>query len=172
MDYEKKYKKALERANEYHFDGAKQCIIDTLEYIFPELVESEDERIRKAILNYFIKCWGNCKDDVYGIHVEDVIAWLEKQGRQKSMDDLTPQEAMDIAVAKCFHEQKPVDKIKPKFKVGNWITNGACTIQITSVDDRYYWHDNDCVGGDIESMDKKYHLWTIQDAKDGDILQF
>ena len=33
----------------------------------------------------------------------------EKQGEQKSIDDLTQQEAMDIAVAKCFEqgEQKP-----------------------------------------------------------------
>lgn len=67
-------------------------------------------------------------------------------------------------------EQKSSDKVEPKFKVGDWITNGACTIQITSVDDRYYWHDNDCVGGDIESIDKEYHLWSIQDAKDGDVL--
>ena len=53
MDYEKAYKKALERANEYHFDGAKQCIIDTLEYIFPELKESEDKRIIKALKEGF-----------------------------------------------------------------------------------------------------------------------
>ena len=51
--------------------------------VFPELKETEDEKVRKAILNYFTKCWGNCKDDVCGIHVEDAIAWLEKQGEQK-----------------------------------------------------------------------------------------
>lgn len=68
--------------------------------------------------------------------------------------------------------QKHADKITPKFKVGDWITNGACIIKITSVDDRYYWHDNNCVGGDIESVDKEYRIWTIQDAKDGDVLDF
>lgn len=70
-------------------------------------------------------------------------------------------------------EQKPSDKVEPKFKLfkpGDWITNGACTIQITSVNDIFYFHDNDCIGGDIESIDKKYHLWTINDAKPGDIL--
>ena len=61
---------------------------------------------------------------------------------------------------------------KPKFKAGDWITNGACVIQITSVDDEYYWQDNDCVGGDIESIDKGYHLWTIGDAKEGDVLAY
>ena len=46
----------------------------------PELKESEDERIRKAILNYLTKMWGNSKDDVCGVNVEDAIAWLERQG--------------------------------------------------------------------------------------------
>lgn len=49
----------------------------------PIELNQDNERIRKAILNYFTKCWGNCKDDVCGIHVEDAIAWLEKQGEQK-----------------------------------------------------------------------------------------
>ena len=31
------------------------------------------------------------------------------------------------------------DNVEPKFKAGDWITNGACVIQITSVDDEYYW---------------------------------
>ena len=38
---------------------------------------------------------------------EENQIWLEKQGEQKSIDNLTLQEAMDIAVAKCFDEQKP-----------------------------------------------------------------
>ena len=25
--------------------------------------------------------WANCQDDVCGIHVEDAIDWLEKQGK-------------------------------------------------------------------------------------------
>lgn len=40
--------------------------------------------------------------------------YIEKQGEQKSIDNLTPQEAMDIAVEKCFNEQKPVDNAEPK----------------------------------------------------------
>ena len=45
--------------------------------------ESEDERIRKAIIDYLTMMWGNCQDDVCGVHVEDAIQWLEKQGGQK-----------------------------------------------------------------------------------------
>lgn len=66
--------------------------------------------------------------------------------------------------------------LNQKFKVGDWITNGlANPMKIISIeDDMYYTHssiDNDIeLGGDIESIDKEYHLWTIQDAKDGDVL--
>lgn len=83
MDYEYKYKEALERARNLHKDAidmeesllSKQC-----EIIFPELKESWDERIKKDIkraisvaldYSYFDKeTADNC------------LAWLEKQGEQ------------------------------------------------------------------------------------------
>ena len=47
MDYEKAYKEALERAKAEAIDGYLDVV--ALETIFPELAESEDERIRKEI---------------------------------------------------------------------------------------------------------------------------
>lgn len=81
MDYEKAYKEALERAKNLHEDAidmgenirAKQC-----EIIFPELAESEDERIRKALIRYH-----QSMIDIDGIKGEKIIAWLEKQGKAK-----------------------------------------------------------------------------------------
>lgn len=69
-------------------------------------------------------------------------------------------------------EKQSKQNIKPKFKIGDWVTNGACTWRIDSIkDDMYY---NDCgrfsCGGDIKSIDEQYHLWTIEDAKPGDVL--
>ena len=80
MNYEKKYEEALERAKNLHKDAidmgenirAKQC-----EIIFPELAESEDEKIRKALIRFH-----KSTIDVDGIKGEDIIAWLEKQGNQ------------------------------------------------------------------------------------------
>ena len=43
MDYEKKYKEALERARLYYCDGVKQLVRDIVSYIFPELKKSEDK---------------------------------------------------------------------------------------------------------------------------------
>ena len=65
-DYEKKYKEALERAKKYRL---KEDLIITQD-IFPELKESEDERIRKEIISAIKEDWPG--------HT-DWIAWIEKQ---------------------------------------------------------------------------------------------
>ena len=44
--------------------------------------EDNDEKIKTAILNHLKIMWGNCQDNICGIHVEDAIDWLEKQGNQ------------------------------------------------------------------------------------------
>ncbi len=101
-----------------------------------------------------------------------------KQGEQKSIDDLTPQEAMDIAVAKCFEqgEQKPADKSKPNFHEGEWIvcevTGSVYQIKncIENLSNHRYGYDL-TNGGYIGSDEiNHYHLWTIEDAKAGDVL--
>lgn len=50
--------------------------------IFPELKESEDERIRKWLIGYFNQYIIDGMPQVFGngLNVKDVIAWLEKQG--------------------------------------------------------------------------------------------
>ena len=50
-----------------------------IETIFPELKESEDERIRKALIRFH-----KSTIDIDGIKGADVIAWLEKQGEKTS----------------------------------------------------------------------------------------
>ena len=82
MDYEKKYKEALERAKAMIDDlrkGEDILAVSNLEAMFPELAESEDESIKNAIINHLTIMWGNSQDDICGVNVEDAIAWLEKQ---------------------------------------------------------------------------------------------
>ena len=88
MDYEKKYNDALERARalwqeaiekEYPNDYLKDY-----ETIFPELAESEDERIRRTLVEYFgpkVQL-----DFVRGIPIQKIRDWLEKQKEQKQTD--------------------------------------------------------------------------------------
>jgi len=61
--------------------------------------------------------------------------------------------------------------VEPKFKKGDWIAFDAdsFTLSIKSVKDgNYYFHQ--CASLPIKDIDEHYHLWTIADAKDGDIL--
>jgi len=71
MNYEQKYKEALERAKELknHIEG-----IDLMSKIFPELKESEDEKIRKTIEKALKgKCCLSADE------TNRCLAWLEKQ---------------------------------------------------------------------------------------------
>ena len=54
-----------------------------LETIFPELKESEDERIRKSIINLIIKSAQNGGMALHKWESQQMIAWLEKKGKQK-----------------------------------------------------------------------------------------
>lgn len=77
MDYEKAYKDALERAKSVIKEcGDNKGRITMIESIFPELAVSEDERIRKELIELIAKhCGKTC----------EMYLWLEKQGEQKPM---------------------------------------------------------------------------------------
>jgi hypothetical protein len=62
---------------------------------------------------------------------------------------------------------------EPKFKVGDWITNGEYTCKIVKVTDICYECNSNKGSLHIKVIagaDEDYHLWTIKDAKVGDIL--
>lgn len=78
--YEKKYKDALSRARQFSEHPLQEDSSNIVEYIFPELKESEDERIRKRIIHAL-------HGDVLDMEeTNKAIAWLEKQGEQKPFD--------------------------------------------------------------------------------------
>jgi len=226
-----------------------------LNYLFPELKESDDERIRKALIRFH-----NSTIDIDGIKGEDIIAWLEKQGKkmsdprysifdklieadniyQMSMNAAMTEEAKNKAiealsnleVSKVIGFEKQgerksdanvepkftvgdtiiniyyrldgssrireikdgkyifddgsyitikeqdswelVDKNRPKFKVGDWVVSDYNSVAyIESISGTKY--NLQCKDGyhdkmSIEYVDGCWHLWTIADAKDGDIL--
>lgn len=87
-----------------------------------------------------------------------------------------PLDIIDIKI-----EQNSADDIKPKFKVGDWIIKNddssinidySCC-KITKVENGNYTIES--IYGykgynTFETFEKDYHLWTIEDAKDGDVL--
>ena len=72
-----------------------------------------------------------------------------------------------------YKDGEIVESQKPKFKVGDWVVKGNIVAQILDVQEQYYvgldTEGNDFTSSKFLSGDKM-HLWTIQDAKDGDIL--
>ena len=122
-----------------------------LESLFPELAESEDEKIRKWLLNFVQGLPDEGLDfHFYNLNKEQIVAWLEKQG-----------------------EQKPTDMVEPKFKVGDWITNGDYTWEVTDITVLDYVlraQNGNIVDDTISYTDEQFNLWTIEDAKDGDVL--
>ena len=73
------YDEALERARANYKANKKMGFLencDMLELIFPQLTESDDERIRKEMVDYF----SQYKDDgIRGVDITPWIAYLEKQ---------------------------------------------------------------------------------------------
>ena len=82
MNYEQKYKEALERASHIKDHNTIGTPQEIAELIFPELRESEDERIRKEILED-IRNVKAVSSEEYRKKADRWIAWLEKQKKQE-----------------------------------------------------------------------------------------
>ena len=129
----KAYDEVIERAKKVLLDctSEEQKVV---EYITPELKESEDERIRKRIVDIINGALGVRPTET---EQKELLTWLEKQGEQKP----NPCENCGIATNNCQKspcvirdgEQKPADKVEPKFKVGDWVAYDGWHCQITEV---------------------------------------
>ena len=70
-------------------------------------------------------------------------------------------------------KQKTADKVEQKFKVGDWVVNEFGHLKhITKIKNDCYYAEGECVEwhGTFEYGDTHFRLWTIQDAKPGDVL--
>jgi hypothetical protein len=157
MEYKKKYEKLVDavkvlRDNNPSDEGIQNWVNDNV----PELKENEDERIRKEIIDY-IKT---------GTYHKKWIAWLEKQGNKpqgKSALESIRDEKVDNA-----------NKIEPKFHEGEWVVSKldrkARQISEVHFDEYNSYYVVDGKEFNLEEYDRLHHSWTIQDAKDGDVL--
>ena len=118
----KAYDMALERAKKY-FNPAYPLADKTLvEEIFPELRESEDERIRKELIEAFM-CY-DPESSWNGIPVRDIIAWLEKQ-KETSIDRLhkisTPASENWLEIQKQWEKEDEQKLVARKFTLDELI---------------------------------------------------
>ena len=167
------YEKAIERARELVIEG--KISKENAEYIFPELKEPGDERIRKFLIDFIKVCGWSEKQFPPR---EDAIAWLEKQGEHANFrnkiqvgDEVTRNEdGVLVNLSQLNRVAKPADKVEPKFKPGDWVMLDR-PVLITKVEDmpyntHQYWTSDGTWFGDATNA----KLWTIQDAKPGDVL--
>jgi hypothetical protein len=79
------YDKALHYAKIYYSQGDENMKL-MMSTCFPELVESEDEKVRKEIaftLEYLVSTPKSALHPGAHYTVEEALAWLEKQGERK-----------------------------------------------------------------------------------------
>lgn len=131
MEYKKKYEKLVDavkvlRDNNPSDEGIQNWVNDNV----PEL-ESEDEKIKKEIIEY-IKT---------GTYHKKWVAWLEKQGnkpqgksaleaiREEKVDNVNKIEPKDYSSIDP-HFGKPIDNVEPKFKDGDIVVTTLGNIAI------------------------------------------
>lgn len=190
MNYEEKYKALLEQAKEelktcgsLDCDAAKQIF-----RLFPELRESEDERIRKELLEHCINRRDGKQICVDASDYRRWAAWLEKQdekanpysgisfeynghtwgmcAKDDGVDILFDCELINHLEKPC--EQKFTDKVESKFKVGDWLKyRSAEPFLVEEITEQGYINGNSCLPFEREN---EIRLWTVQDAKEEDVL--
>ena len=130
MDYKKRYEVALERAKYYHSKNY-MLINSAIEDIFPELAESEDERIRKELIEFLklphSRFVGNREHEKW-------IAWLERQGEKKDTRKREINDAYLQGICDAKHEIEKQGKKLNANEVIEWLNNQACLGWIEDVE--------------------------------------
>lgn len=112
IDWKKKYEEALNKARELH--GTVAAGRDFLTEIFPELCESEDEKIREEIVSFIRAFW---VDHRYSVpQTSKWLDWLEKK-KDSPMPEDTVVFQKGVAEGRRLEreEQKPTPDWMPKF---------------------------------------------------------
>ena len=89
-----------------------------------DTLDDKDEEIRKALINVF--AMHKDYEVFFGVSVEDIRAWLEKQGEQKSTNIVPIPDGCHAYIKdrkvyiENYAKTTPANKVEPKFKAGNW----------------------------------------------------
>lgn len=91
MDYEQKYKEALEKARKKIENSRNIEMVSFIEDAFSELKESKDEKIKKEL----IKWMNDFPDEIWRfIYKKDIIAWLEKHDENILVEEIKRRKAI------------------------------------------------------------------------------
>ena len=94
-DYKKKYEQALDNFKKIKAANKdNKELVDFIEYEYPEL-KDKDERIRKCIVAVVCAAIWNSE---FSTSKDECLAWLEKQGEQKSVWSEEDEDMIDLLV--------------------------------------------------------------------------
>ena len=140
---------------------------EDIESMFPELKESEDERIRKEIKQHFLHLDDSFPDKAKWLD------WLEKKNEQKPYSQREKCINCQFAfTGYCNGTCILKNKVEPKFKNGQWIVWKDKCYKVNYNGCGYELVDQNglSISSEYGTIDENAHLWTINDAKDGDVL--
>ena len=85
MDYEQKYKEALEKARKKIENSKNIEMVSFIEDAFSELKDSKDEKIKKEL----IKWMKDFPDEIWRfLYKKDIIAWLKKHDENTLIEEI------------------------------------------------------------------------------------
>lgn len=151
-DYKKLYEDVVALAKDGLTDGLylSSSAKAVTEFLFPQLKETEDEKAKRELTTFLINFNNGTYSRPSASKIDSWIKWIDK---------------------KC--EQKPTNEVKPKFDVGDWIVyEGLGTYKVVEIHGGWYSviDSNDRRWSVMFERESLCHIWTIQDAKDGDVL--
>lgn len=181
------------------FNGGEGFYKLNLDYLNKKQVEEVEEMVRtwnkdSKVHNENIKsCIGMCLTDVceqrfkdYNTSLKDCLVWLEKQG---GIDNCPLEGSADCVTTDSRkqgnqgHSEQDLEMVaKPKFNIGDWITSDETYInndyrlcKVVGIGDGCYTIQT--INGlkvynTFKGWESDYRLWSIEDAKPGDVLVY
>ena len=147
MEREEAIERIKTRFDKWALDDEDMKAIQT---IIPELLENEDERIRREIYNFLIDM--ECK--------EEWINYLEKQKEQKLSTPEDIAAAYQMGLTKGCNEQKPAE----------WSEEDSIHLKNAVLSAEKEWGTESCTAKWLKSLPERFNLqpkqeWSEEDKK-------
>ena len=149
-DYKKLYEDVVALAKDGLKDGLylSQSAKAVTEFLFPQLKETEEEKARKGLVRFLINFNNGCYSKPSETEIDAWIKWINKKCEQKPVECIKFDNEFENQISHIIasvlngeHEynegfvkyasqsllgfankdQNHTDKVKPKFKVGDWV---------------------------------------------------
>ena len=129
-----------------------------------------------SIMKFLDRCTlGMCLSNMECADLEDAVVnsdWSKVYNYMKKKLEKQCEKPQGKTTLEDVNEEKfdNANKVEPKFNLYDWVvTDKGDTVQIVAVNNGYYTLHNG-MDFNMSYVDKCWRKWTIQDAKDGDVL--